>query len=115
MEPADITALSKPDRARELSSGRVLLYLYKKELKPEESQALSGLIAQAGAYFRVLVAKSPLPDRGQVRIGPALIIYEEGVLRAVRPGELESKAMLDRWLRSVKRVPAPPAPKEAAP
>ena len=100
----DVTSLSKPDRARELEQGLILLYLFKAELKPEETGILEEFAAAAPG-FRVLTAKSPLPDRHQVRIGPCLIVYEEGKLKGVRPGALESREMLNRWLRAIKKAP----------
>ena len=100
----DVTALSKPDRAHELSTGLILLYLFKGQLEEPEVQILEAFAAAAPG-FRVIIAKSPLPDRWQVRIGPCLIVYEEGKLKGVRPGALESRAMLDRWLRAIKKAP----------
>lgn len=107
----DLSVLSKPDRAKELSHGRILLYLFKKELTADEKAVLSGFAGEVGEVWRVLTAKSPLPDRHQVRIGPALVVYEDGKLKAVRNGVLESRAVLDRWLRSIKQ----PAKKLEAP
>lgn len=100
----DVSALSRPDRARELSRGLILMYLFRKELTPAERGILEEFEGQARG-FGVIVARSPLPDRHQVRIGPALVVYQEGKLRGMRPGVLESRAMLDRWLRSIKQAP----------
>lgn len=105
----DVSALSKPDRARELSRGLILMYLFKNELAPAERTVLEEFEACAPS-FRVIVAKSPLPDRHQVRIGPALVVYEEGKLKGTRAGVLESREMLDRWLRAIKKAP----PQEAS-
>jgi hypothetical protein len=103
----DLSTLSKSDRAAALSTGRIFMYLFKKELTPAERSILQEFTRDAGSYFRVVVAKSPLPDRYQVRIGPALVVYEDGRLKAVRLSVLESRQMLDRWLRSIKMVPKP--------
>ena len=103
----DVTALSKPDRARELSSGLILMYLFRRELTELERTCLSEF-ETAMPNFRVITAKSPLPDRHQVRIGPCLIVYEDGKLKGQRAGVLESRAMLDRWLRSIKKGPPLP-------
>lgn len=100
----DVSLLSKPDRARELSHGLILMYLFRNELTPAERAILEEFGARAPS-FRVIVAKSPLPDRHQVRIGPALVVYLEGTLKGVRPGVLESREMLDRWLRAIKQAP----------
>ena len=100
----DVAALSKEDRARELSQGLILLYLFKGALEADEQQVLEAFAGDAPG-FRVMVGRSPLPDRWQVRIGPCLIVYEEGKLKGVRPGVIESRAMLDRWLRSIKKAP----------
>jgi hypothetical protein len=102
----DLSLLSKADRAVALSTGRIFMYLFKKELTADERTILQAFARDAGSYFRVVVAKSPLPDRHQVRIGPALVVYEESRLRAVRLGVLESRQMLDRWLRSIKMAPS---------
>ena len=101
---SDVSTLSKPDRARELSQGLILLYLFKKELTADERAVLDAFAA-ATPRFRVLVAKSPLPDRHQVRIGPCLVVYEEGKLKGQRAGVLESREMLERWLRALKQLP----------
>ena len=107
----ELSTLSKPDRAKELSYGRILLYLFKKELTGDETAILRAFADEVGEVWRVLTARSPLPDRHQVRIGPALIVYEEGKLKAVRAGALESRAMRDRWLRAIKQ----PLPKKEEP
>lgn len=109
-ELPDVSLLSKPERAKELSRGRILLYLFAKQLADDEAAVLRGFADEAGAAWRVLVARSPLPDRHQVRIGPALIVYEDGKLCAVRAGALESRAVLDRWLRAIKRAPRKETP-----
>lgn len=106
----DVSTLSKPDRARELSRGLILMYLFKGDLAPEERQVLEEFQA-AAPQFRVIVAKSPLPDRHQVRIGPCLVVYEEGKLKGQRAGVLESRVMLERWLRAIKKLPRLEVPK----
>jgi hypothetical protein len=104
--PLDVTELAKPDRAAELARGRVLLYVYERTGLPgADREVLAGLAADAAGHLRVLVARSPLPDRGQVRLGPALALYEEGRLAAARQGPLPDRAGLERWLRAIKRWP----------
>lgn len=105
----DVSTLSKPDRARELSQGLILMYLFRGDLQPDERQVLEEF-QSAEPQFRVIVAKSPLPDRHQVRIGPCLVVYEEGKLKGQRAGVLESRAMLERWLRAIKKLPKKGAP-----